>query len=601
MHHTTMTIFNTLRAVVLLNITAFGMLSAAPSQAETIQTAQQLLQKAAMGSGQERYAAIDQLGQNRLEPTEVVPRLQKLLADRDPQVRWRSARSLGDFEESAQSAAADLRKLLSDRDPVVQYQAAVALGRIGDRSDATVEALVKAATGNDGRVARAAIAALRHLRPGPERTMAVLARVLESNDQSVQLYALEAIIERGAEAVPLLNEALKRTQTAYLACAAIEHIGPDAKDTVPALTELLGKTRHSQLLIQALLALASIGPAAQSAESAILPLLETSTDATVPVAAAYALGSIGAKHADTPLRQALAKQNNKFLQMVAAWALAKIHTDDPQLLRQAIDKLAEGLASNDARIRAAAAKGLQALQPPPELLAPVLLKVANDPDPEVSTNMVTALAGLGEAVVPRAVNALHKPEYRAFALRVLTQLGPKASTAVAPLIELMSDPDPNFRTEVHFALAAIGPAAAPAAEKLAEAISSDNQAVRESALFALRQIGPGASAAVPALMARTQADDSFDALASAWALASIAPQDHLVAGQVIPKLIAALSSPDEQTRLHTVDALTAFVAAKPVVVALQRSAREDSSAAVRAAAQEALTRKHTDTSSLPSP
>ncbi len=100
--------------------------------------------------------------------------------------------------------------------------------------------------------------------------------------------------ERG-KAVPLLKDALKQPETAYLACTAIEQIGPPAADTVPELTELLGKTKHSQLLIQTLLALASIGPAAEPAESAIVPLLNTSTDQTVPVAAAYALGSIGAQ------------------------------------------------------------------------------------------------------------------------------------------------------------------------------------------------------------------------------------------------------------------------------------------------------------------
>ena len=121
----------------------------------------------------------------------------------------------------------------------------------------------------------------------------------------------------------MLNAALKRPKTAYVACAAIEHIGPDAAATVPALTELLGKTRHSQLLIQALLALASIGPAAESAAPQIVPLLEMPNDATVPVAAAYALGSIGAKNADVALRRAASK-DNAFLQMIAAWSTRQI-------------------------------------------------------------------------------------------------------------------------------------------------------------------------------------------------------------------------------------------------------------------------------------
>ena len=80
-------------------------------------------------------------------------------------------------------------------------------------------------------------------------------------------------------------------------------------------------------MIQTLLALASIGPAAESAAPKIVPLLEMPNDATVPVAAAYALGSIGAKNADAPLRRALTK-DNAFLQMIAAWSIAKLHPDD---------------------------------------------------------------------------------------------------------------------------------------------------------------------------------------------------------------------------------------------------------------------------------
>src|SRR5262249_7272952 len=159
---------------------------------------------------------------------------------------------------------------------------------------------------------------------------------------------------------------------AYLAVTAIEQIGPDAADTVPELTALLGKTKHSQLLIQTMLALASIGPKAQSAESAILPHLQSTTDDTVPVAAAYALGSIGAKDADAQLKAALAKKD-PFLHMVATWALARVHPTDQQMMKDAVGDLTKGLASNDVKMRTAAAKGLQMLQPPSEMVAPALM------------------------------------------------------------------------------------------------------------------------------------------------------------------------------------------------------------------------------------
>ncbi len=193
-----------------------------------------LLQNATHGSGKQEYKAIDGLGQRHEEAAMVVPKLRELLKNEDPKVRWRSARALGDYGALAKNAAGDLRMLLTDSDPIVQYHAAGALGKIDDRSDETTQALVDAATSKDGRVAREAIAALRNLKPGPERVTKALSTALRSNNQAVTIYALEAIVELGADAVPLLNEALKQPETAYLACTAIEQIGPKASDTVPA-------------------------------------------------------------------------------------------------------------------------------------------------------------------------------------------------------------------------------------------------------------------------------------------------------------------------------------------------------------------------------
>lgn len=561
------------------------------SQAESADVAA-MLQKATQESGAAQYAAIDDLGELHTSDTLVVPKLQGLLASKDAQVRWRAARALGDYGQLAGSAASGLRGLLADPDPVVQYHAAAALGRIGDKSDATVDALVKLATGKDARVARAAIAALRVLQPGPQRVMAVLEKTLSSDDQAVVLYAMEAIVERGKEATPLLNVALQRPKTAYIACAAIEQIGPDAAATAPALAELLGKTKHSKLQIQAMLALASIGPGAKAAAPKIVPLLAAKDDATVPVAAAYALGSIRAADANSQaaLRTALT-QENAFLQMIAAWALAKLNPHDEAAVKLAVDKLAHGLTSDDPALRTAAAKGLHLLQAPPELVAPHMVAIVNDPDPDVRANAVNAIASLGEAVVPRVVRALENPELRGPAVQVLTRLGPKAAAAVQPLVDAAAGAEPDLRAEIYVALAAIGPAAAPATGVLAEAIASDNQSVRESALYALKQIGPPANAASDALVKRMQADDSFDALASAWALARIAPMDAAIAEAAVPKLIGGLSSTDDPSRLESAEALAAFgPAAASAVAELQRVAKGDSVAEVRGAADAALAR-----------
>ena len=199
-----------------------------------------MLQDAAKGPKDKRYTAIDDLGERHAHASQVVPQLQKMLQDEDPQVRWRTARTLGEYGSQAKDSAAGLRKLLSDKDPIVQYHAAVALGKVEDRSDETVEALIDVATSKDARVARAAIAALHNLKPGPKRVAEALAKALQSNDQAITMHALEAIVEEGANAVPLLKEALGQPETSYLACAAVEQLGPDAAPVVPELAALLG-------------------------------------------------------------------------------------------------------------------------------------------------------------------------------------------------------------------------------------------------------------------------------------------------------------------------------------------------------------------------
>lgn len=548
------------------------------------------LQTATSGSGQQRYAAIDALGERPVEAAVVVPQLIKLLSDKDVQVRWRAARSLGDFEALADEAVPALRKLLADKEKVVRIHAIVALGRIGDTSPDTIDALVDAATGSDPTIQREAIAALRALHPGPEKVAKALSQALASNDPAITERALEAIVERGADAVPLLIDAIKQPNTTYLACAAIEKIGPDAADTVPALTQLLGETAHSQVLIQALLALASIGPAAQSASPRVVLLLDTDKDATVPVAAAYCLGSIGAPDADADLEQAL-KSNNAFLQMVAAWSLAKIHPDDTTLVQQAIDQLTLGLGSDDPAMRTAAANGLEKLHASPEQVAPALIAVADDPNPEVRANVVRALASLGPKIIPHAVKALGKPKFRDLSLRVLTRMGPDAKDAVGALVDAMSGADPEFRTKIQDTLAAIGPGAAPATDALVSSLSNSDIPVQHSALLALREIGPGAMAAKVPLLKLLQGKDSVEALAAAWALAEIAPTDADVMTKAVPVLMMGLENNDSQVRVESVVALSALgSAATSAVPTLKEMAAGDASPIVRAAATGAVGR-----------
>ena len=400
-------------------------------------------------------------------------------------------------------------------------------------------------------------------------------------------HAVEALVENGKEAVPLLNRALQQPATAYLACVAIHEIGPDAAGTVGGLTALLGDTAHSKVLIEALLALASIGPDAKSAAPQIAPLLQAKEDTTIPVVAAYALGSIGAKGQEPALRTALAEKD-PFLQMVTAWSLAKLNPDNQADMKEAVGRLIRGLASDDPTVRTTAAHALTLLDAPAEMVAPRLVALANDPDPHVSANVVNALVSLGDRVVPYACRGLQHPERRKLALRVLKKIGPDAKGAVSCLVQALQVDDPGFQSDVQFTLAAIGPAAVPATAALIKALSSKDDRVRHSALYALREIGPGATDARQRLLAELQ-EEKFDALAAAWALARIAPDDKAVANQVFPVLVRGLKSSDHHVRADSAEALvTCKAAGQKAVPILTAIAQKDDDPAMRALAKEAL-------------
>jgi HEAT repeat protein len=275
--------------------------------------------------------------------------------------------------------------------------------------------------------------------------------------------------------------------------------------------------------------------------------------------------------------------------MVASWSLAKLNPDSEQDLSTAIQLLTQGLGSDDALIRSAAVNGLLELEAPAELVAPALLKIANDPDPDVRVNVLEALASQGEKAVPRAIAALQKPELRELAVRVLTRLGPKCADAVQPLIELLPDAEPDLRADIHLALAAIGPAAAPATETLVAGLASDEPRIRHTAMRALNNIGPGAAAAQEALLGLLDDQKSVDAAVAAWALTAIAAEDAQVVARVLPVLQQRLQSPDAEVRGRSIDALAALgPAAREALPQLMKTAQHDDRAAVRAAALAAV-------------
>lgn len=510
-------------------------------------------------------------------------------------VRWRAARAAGHLRLSGPEIVAKLRRSAADDNWVVQLHSIAALAQAGDTSDETIETLTQGALSPNARVAAAAISALRNLKVAPEKLAGTLNKVLAKDDGAVAIFAVEAMVDAGAKATPMLKACLKEPNAAYWACVAIAEIGPDASGAVPELAAFLDSHDKFEQIPAAMLALAAIGPEAKSAEAAIAAALDRwSDDHSVQISGLYALGAIGAADSKAILENRAAS-DDAFVAMVAAWALARTTPGDDELTKKAVERLVAGLKSDNPNLRRAAAHGLATLNIPAGMAAPYLLEAAADP--AAREHVVSALASLGDKAVPHAKKALAKPEMRQLALEVLERMGDRAADATDALLACLPSADPSVRVQINNVLASIGPQAASATDELVAELDSSDARVRQSAMYALREIGQAARPASGALLAYLKKSDAssaegrFEQLAAAWTLARIAAKDQAVVEAVLPVIRAGLASNSELERRESIAATADLGEAGTALhETLEKMAASDASAAVQAAAGAALAR-----------
>ena len=264
-------------------------------------------------------AQVDRLIQGNADETTAKSLISEALDSKSESVRWRAARAAGHLGLSDLDTVAKLQRGAANGSWVVQLHSIAALAQAGDKSDRTFEVLTDAAVSSNLRVAAAAIAALRKLQIDPQKMADTFSKVLASNDGAVAIYVVEALVDAGAQSVPVLKACLKEPNGAYWASLAIADIGPDAAGTVPELAAFLDRHDKAEAIPQALMALAAIGSQAKSAEPAIAAAMERwNNDQSVQLSGMYALGAIGATQAKAILDNR-ASSDDAFVAMVASW------------------------------------------------------------------------------------------------------------------------------------------------------------------------------------------------------------------------------------------------------------------------------------------
>jgi HEAT repeat protein len=572
----------------------FPLISAAAEEAPIEQKpVDQLVETLSQPDAPEALPAIDEVGRRGESAKAAVPALIKALASKLEVVRWHAARALGALGPAATEAVPALTAALGDEQANVRAYAAFALGAVGKDAEPAVERLLETVLDKEALVRRASMRALRQIGPDPAKALPVLEKILEEADPALVQSALHTMAERGKEAVPRLQQFLKRPKLAYWACVVLAELGPDGADAVPELTEVL-KSEEPDVRLHAVMALAAIGEAAKPTVPQLTALLEKDPFEGVRYAAVYALVTLGERtDAVNGALAHAAEHKDPLLKLLGLWGLAKLNPDDKELAQAAAEAIVADLKSEDPKLRQAAARALNEFHGPPEIVRPALIAALKDADPQVVGHALDALASLGPKVLDKIDQALQEPTLRHYATRLIFRLGEKGAPAVPALIEVLKQPTENeddllFRREVQYTLAAIGPGAKDAVPELIRSLASEDEEVFGTACYALGKIGPTAGPAVPAL--KKQWDERQDAqrVVIAWTLLKIMPNAPKLQKFAAPLLIRALNSERELARAEAARTLGELgELAKPAIPRL-KELLEDESPMVRDSASAAL-------------
>ena len=384
-------------------------------------------------SGDARGFAAKTLGKIRASDAKLV--LIEALKDKDHFVIGCAAEALADI--GAKDAVPALIELLKDKENF-RRMVVYALGEIGDPS--AIPALIEALKDEEEWVRSSAAEALGKMRD--KSVIPVLIEALKNEDDSDEEVISEAAKALGKigpeakDAVPALINVLNYEygNVKQYAAEALGNIGSEVKGTIPALIKVLkNEYEDSDVRKSAARALGKIGPTAKDAVPVLVEALKNeyeNKDIRDCKDYIIALGYIGpaAKDAVPMLIEAL-KHKPEYedvgdVRSDAAFALGKIGS----AAKDAVPELVELLQDEERTNKMYAAEALGKIGPEAKDAVPALINALNHKDVSVEISISTAIYNIGPAAIPFLIKALKdwKDSTRLVVAEVLGNIGDKS-------------------------------------------------------------------------------------------------------------------------------------------------------------------------------
>lgn len=345
---------------------------------------------------------------------------------------------------------------------------------------------------------------------------------------------LASIGPPAAAAVPQLTELLHDGVAPALreaAVTALGNIGSAAADATAALVAMLTPGCRVSLASRVARALGDIGRADKRVRTALASLFQGTMPC--PNGRAQVALALSKLHTDAPgLREYLAallvSNPGAPLRRVAAESLAWHRKDEPGI----VPALIAALGDADEEVRRIAQTGLERLKLSQEKALKLCGKqLADSPHAEI------ALRRAGPPAVPALIDALRSDDavVRAKAARVLGSIGEGAAAAVTALTEVLKDDCPEARLAAAKARWCVTHEPGPSVRVLTGLLSrrwpagptvaEQRRQFLQTVMEALHRIGPAAAAAAPALQRQARDENRLIRECAQRALREICPPE----------------------------------------------------------------------------